>query len=316
MEGDSQHAETSAAGAKRQRLSPDARKLLKDFAEHVSMHPDSHQRQHLLDQVRRLHGRGQVDAKHITTWFQRYRATVRKKSMQDDDNILFTNFTSEQLDILRPLLRNNPFPKKEMVDIWSVCIKAEPDQVSKWVSYHQAKAAPLRGSSEQSISVSPTAPLPHLPTPARSLSPVHTRDMSLPLIATKEEPSPTSPLWPTHTTPVSHTSLPQHATVGADVLDELNPPFMRKPSVDGPIPPRDLPTRILSPAKQLAKDINHGVTSHRPGSSRKPSTHGEFNAMFKPYEKMMTQFIHNVESGKLQHLGWEPIITFLVQPFH
>lgn len=28
--------------------------------------------------------------------------------------------------------------------------------------------------------------------------------------------------------------------------------------------------------------------------------------MFKPYEKMMTQFIHNVESGKLQHLGWEP----------
>jgi hypothetical protein len=309
MEGDSQHAETSAAGAKRQRLNPDARKLLKDFAEHVSMYPDSHQKQHLLDQVRRLHGCGQVDVKHITAWFPRYRASVRKKSIQDDDTILFTNFTSEQLDILRPLLRNNPFPKKEMIDIWSVCIKAEPEQVSQWVSYHQAKTAPLRGTSEQSTSVSPTAPLPHLPTPARSLSPAPARDMSLPLIATKEEPSPTSPLldkWPTHTAPVSHTSLPQHAAVGADVLDEQNLPFKRKPPFDGPRPPRNIPAMIPSPAKQLAKDINHSVTSYHPGSSRKPSTHAEFNAMFKPYEKMMTQFIDNVKSGKLQHLGWEP----------
>jgi hypothetical protein len=305
MEGDFQHAETSAAGAKRQRLSPDARKLLKDFAEHVSMYPDSHQRQHLLDQVRRLHGCGQVDAKHITTWFPRYRATVRKKSTQDDDSILFTDFTSEQLDILRPLLRNNPFPKKEMIDIWSVCIKAEPEQVSKWVLYHQAKVAPLRGTSEQSLSVSPTAPLPHLPTPAMSLSPVHVRGMSLPLIATKEEPSPASPLWPTHTTPVSHTNSTQHVTAGADVLDGSNPPLTRKPPFDGPRPPRDA-AKILSPAKRLLKDINHGIASHRPGSSRKPSTHAEFDAMFKPYEEMMTQFIHNVESGKLQHLGWEP----------
>lgn len=30
--------------------------------------------------------------------------------------------------------------------------------------------------------------------------------------------------------------------------------------------------------------------------------------MFKPYEEMMMRFIHNVESGKLQHLGptWGP----------
>jgi hypothetical protein len=69
--------------------------------------------------------------------------------------------------------------------------------------------------------------------------------------------------------------------------------------------PRDA-AKILSPAKRLLKDINHGIASHRPGSSRKPSTHAEFDAMFKPYEEMMTQFIHNVESGKLQHLGWEP----------
>lgn len=309
MEGDSQHAETSAAGAKRQRLNPEARKLLKHFAEHVSMYPDSYQKQDLLVQVRRLHGCGQVDVKHISTWFTRYRASTRKKSMQDDDSILFTDFTSEQLDILRPLLRNNPFPKKEMIDIWSVCIKGEPEQVSKWVLYHQAKAAPLRGTSEQSTSVSPTAPLPHLPTPARSLSPARARGMSLPLIATKEEPSPTSPLldkWPTHTAPVSHTSLPQHATVGADVLDELNPPFMRKPSSDGPRLLRDIPAMIPSPAKQLAKDINYSLTSHHSGSSHKPSTRAEFDAMFKPYEKMMTQFIHNVECGKLRHLGWEP----------
>ncbi|KAG1746458.1 hypothetical protein EDB19DRAFT_358393 [Suillus lakei] len=195
------------------------------------MYPDTYQRQHLLDQVRRLQGCGQVDSKHITTWFPRYRATARKKSMQDDDNILFSNFSSEQLDILRPLLRNNPFPKKEMIDIWAVCIKAEPEQVSKWVSYHQAKAAPLRGTPEQSMSVSPTAPLPHLPTPARSLSPARVRDMSLPLIATKEEPSPISPslaALPMYTAPVSHTSLPQHATVGADVLDELNPTVYAK----------------------------------------------------------------------------------------
>lgn len=51
------------------------------------MHPDSYQRQHLLEQVRRLHGCGQTEAKHINTWFTRYRASVRKKSIQDDDNI-------------------------------------------------------------------------------------------------------------------------------------------------------------------------------------------------------------------------------------
>jgi hypothetical protein len=71
---------------------------------------------------------------------------------------------------------------------------------------------------------------------------------------------------------------------------------------------------IPSPAKQLAGDINYSLTSHHSGSSRKPSTRAEFEAMFKPYEKMMTQFIHNVECGKLQHLGWEPselIITDL-----
>ncbi|KAG2069678.1 hypothetical protein BDR04DRAFT_1143215 [Suillus decipiens] len=312
MEGDFQHAETSAAGAKRHRhrLTLEARKLLKDFAEHVSMYPDSHQRQHLLDRVRRLHGCGHADTKHITVWFARYRNIAKKKSIQDDDSILFTNFTSEQLDILRPLLRNNPFPKKKMIDVWSVCIKAEPEQVSKWVSYHQAKAAPLRGTPEQSISVSPTAPLPHLPTPARSLSPAHARDMSLPLIAAKEEASPTSPLlgkqWLTQTVPVSHTSFPQQTKVGADVLDERNPPFMRKPSLDGARPLRDVPTTTPSPVKQLVKDIQNSITSHRPGSSRKPSTHEEFNAMFKPYEKMMTQFINNVENGKLRHLGWEP----------
>ncbi|KAG2153256.1 hypothetical protein DEU56DRAFT_773987 [Suillus clintonianus] len=316
MEVDSQHAETSAAGAKRQRLSPEARKLLKDFADHVSMNPDSFQRQLLLDQVRRLSGCGHVDSKHITTWFPRYRATVKKNSMKNDDNILFPNFTSEQLEVLRPLLRNNPLPRKEMIDIWAACIKAVPEQVSQWVLYHQAKAAPLRETSEQSMSVSPTAPLPHLPTPARSLSPVRARGMSLPLIATKEERSPSSPLldtWPT--SPVSHASLAQEES--ADVLDELNPPFTRKPSSEGSRSLRDNPATVPSSAMpvQLAKDINHVMTSHDPARKR-PSTHAEFDAMFKPYEEMMTQFFHNVESGKLQHLGWEPsefAITWLVQ---
>lgn len=308
MEADS-HAETSAAGARRQRLSTDARKLLKDFADHVSMHPDTYQRQHLVDQVGRLPGCGHVDSKHVTTWFQRYRASARKKSTQDDDNILFSNFTSEQLDVLRPLLRNNPFPTQEMIDIWAICVKAELEEVRKWVVYHQAKAAPLRETSEQSTSVSPTAPLPHLPTPARSQSPAPARGMSLPLIATKEEPSPTEShlldTWPTHTAPVSHTSLPQHVTVGADVLDELHPPFTRKPSSEGSRLLHNVPATIRSSAMQLVEDINHVRTSHWP-ARKPPSTRVEFDAMFKPYEEMMKQFTHNVESGKLQHLGWEP----------
>jgi hypothetical protein len=58
-----------------------------DFAEHVTMYPDSYQKQDLLVQVRRLHGCKQVDLKHISTWFTRYRASTRKKSMQDDDSI-------------------------------------------------------------------------------------------------------------------------------------------------------------------------------------------------------------------------------------
>ncbi|KAG0708699.1 hypothetical protein DFH29DRAFT_891634 [Suillus ampliporus] len=302
METDNQHAETSAAGAKRPRLRIDARKLLKDFAEHVTIHPDSFQRQHLLDQVRCLPGCEQADPKHINVWFQRHRAAVRKKSTQDDDSILFSNFRSDQLEVLRPLLRNNPLPTKEMLDIWALCIKADLEQVSKWVLYHQAKAAP-REASEQSMSASPTAPHPHLPTPARSLSPVCVRGMSLPLIATKEEPSPTgSPLldtWPTHTADVFPASLTRHMAVNPDELDELHPPFTRRSR-----PPCDVPVTTSS-ARQLAKDINRVMISHHP-ARKLPSTHVEFDAMFKPYEEMMTQFIRNVESGKLQHLGWEP----------
>jgi hypothetical protein len=60
-----------------------------------------------------------------------------------------------------------------------------------------------------------------------------------------------------------------------------------------------------SPAMQLAKEINHFMKAHHP-TPRLPTTHAEFDAMFKPYEEMMTRFIHNVESGKLQHLGWAP----------
>jgi len=61
----------------------------------------------------------------------------------------------------------------------------------------------------------------------------------------------------------------------------------------------------VTPVKQLAKEINHVMTTYRP-TSRLPTTHTEFDAMFKPYEEMMTRFIHDVESGKLQHLGWGP----------
>jgi hypothetical protein len=60
---------------------------------------------------------------------------------------------------------------------------------------------------------------------------------------------------------------------------------------------------------QLAKDINQVMASpsHHP-APHLPTTHAEFDAMFKPYEEMMVRFIHNVESGKLQHLGptWGP----------
>ncbi|KAG1739108.1 uncharacterized protein EDB91DRAFT_1082448 [Suillus paluster] len=316
METDSQLAETSAAGAKRKRLTTEATKLLKDFAEHCTLDPDTYQRQHLLDQVRRLPGMWDMPIINtITTWFQRHRAAERKKSTQDDDSILFPSLSSEKLEVLRPLLRNNSSPTKEMIGIWAMCIKAEFEEVRKWVLYHQAKVAP-REASEQSMSASPTAPHPHLPTPARSLSPVRVRGVSLPLIATKEESSPTgSPLldtWPTHTADVSPTSLTRHIAVSADAvntdeLDELHPPFTRIPS-RGSRPLCDVPATTSSSAMQLAKDINHVMASHHP-SRKPPSTHAEFDAMFKPYEEMMTQFIRNVESGKLQHLGWEPTVS-------
>lgn len=143
---------------------------------------------------------------------------------------VFPSLAAKQLEVLRTLLRNNPTPAKEMIDIWATCIAAEVGDVRMWVSYHQAKVVP-REPSEPSISVSPTSPHPHLPTPARSLSPLRVREISLPLIATKEESSPPgTPLmegWPTHAANVSHTSLTQHVT---EELDELHSQSTQIPS--------------------------------------------------------------------------------------
>jgi hypothetical protein len=145
---------------------------------------------------------------------------------------VFPNLAPKQLDVLRTLLRNNPTPAKEMIDIWAACIKGELEDVRMWVSYQQAKVLP-QGASENSMSASPTESHPHLPTPARSLSP-RVRDMSLPLIATKEESSPPeTPLlegWPTHAANVSPTSSSQHVT---DELDELRSQFTQIPAHDG-----------------------------------------------------------------------------------
>jgi hypothetical protein len=143
---------------------------------------------------------------------------------------VFPNLVAKQLEVLRTLLRNNPTPAKEMIDIWATCIEAEVGDVRMWVSYHQAKVMP-REPSEPSISVSPTSPHPHLPTPARSLSPPRVREISLPLIATKEESSPPgTPLmegWLTHAANVSYTSSTQHM---AEELDELHSQFTQIPS--------------------------------------------------------------------------------------
>ncbi|OAX42811.1 hypothetical protein K503DRAFT_284504 [Rhizopogon vinicolor AM-OR11-026] len=227
------HAETSAAGARRLgwRLTPEARKLLTDFAEQVTRFPDSHQRQQLLEEVRRSSGCALAAPGTISTWFQRYRSSTKKKT--EDDNLLFPNLAPKQLDVLRTLLRNNPTPAKDMIDIWAACIKGELEDVRMWVSYQQAKVLP-RGASDNSMSASPTEPHPHLPTPARSLSPPRVRDMSLPLIATKEESSPPgTPLsegWPTHAANVSPTNSPQYVT---DELDELRSQFTQIPAHGG-----------------------------------------------------------------------------------
>jgi hypothetical protein len=140
---------------------------------------------------------------------------------------VFPTLAQSQLEVLRTLLRNNPNPAKEMIDIWATCIKAELEDVKMWISYHQAKAVP-REASEQSMSASPTAPHPHLPTPARSLSP-RVREMSLPLIATKEEPSPSgTPLlegWHMHAGNISHIISSQNVTESAGESDELRSQF-------------------------------------------------------------------------------------------
>jgi len=254
-------------------------------------------------------GCGQAEFKTILTWFARHRTATRKKSVADDD-LLFPTLAQSQLEVLRTLLRNNPNPAKEMIDIWATCIKAELEDVKMWVSYHQAKAVP-REASEQSMSASPTVPHPHLPTPARSLSP-RVREMSLPLIATKEEVSPPgTPLlegWYMHAANVSHIIPSQNVTESADEFDELRSQFTQISSPQVSRPLCDVPAATPTPAMQLAKDINHVMTSHNP-APRLPTTHAEFDAMFKPYEEMMTRFIHNVESGKLQHLGLGQVLA-------
>jgi len=137
---------------------------------------------------------------------------------------VFPSLAQNQLEVLRTLVQNNPTPTKDMINIWAARTHAELEDVKMWVSYQQAKAMP-REPSEHSMSASPTTSHPHLPTPARSLSP-RVREMSLPLIATKEEPSPPgTPLLKasTHPAHVSHTNSSHRTTGCADKPDDLHP---------------------------------------------------------------------------------------------
>lgn len=117
---------------------------------------------------------------------------------------VFPKLTPTHLQQLRVLYRKRTDPSEGIITFWADRIKADRTEVAAWIQYQQEKAKENNVSATPESpdltlrelagdSVSPTIaefPRPHLPTPAKSLSPSispRTRVPSLPPIAVKLE---------------------------------------------------------------------------------------------------------------------------------
>lgn len=171
-----------------------------DYARTVTAYPDRAAKQDLLAAVCAIPGNERATLDKLANWFARHRATRarhRTPVLPGDESIrasplsppssthpraVFPKLTPH-LHQLRVLYQQTRHPTEGIVAIWAKRFGVDQEEITAWIEYQQEKAK---------VSASPVSPVaasphPHLPTPAKSLSP-QARMPSLPPIAIKEEP--------------------------------------------------------------------------------------------------------------------------------
>ncbi|KAF8841688.1 hypothetical protein BDN67DRAFT_492714 [Paxillus ammoniavirescens] len=251
------------------------------------------------------------------------------RMLVDDDSILFPKLTSMHLQQLRVLYKKRPDPAEGIITFWANRLNADKAEVAAWIQYQQEKAkeeaseSPDLGSrhfGSTSASVSPTLSKlarPHLPTPAKSVSP-ETRMPSLPPIAVKVEESG-SQASTSFGPPTLLLQRPPSSSVNflgyeGSVLAGL-PPLSRGPRImeRSPQPEQRAESQSLqrpparpSPNALLVASIRNSLRSGNEVDEKAPATAKDFASRFEPIEKQINGFIKKLEGGQLASLGWDP----------
>ena len=174
-------------------------------------------------------------------------------------------------------------PAEGVITFWAKRINADRDEVAAWIEYQQEKT-----KEQESPDVSPTVsefPRPHLPTPAKSLSP-QTRMPSLPPIAIKVEDKQS----------VSSFDLPKPPERSQAVHRQVS--LCARPD--------DLMfSHTKPPHLTLEQSIRESLQSHISPSESPPRTLDEFAAQFERIEHMIDSFMQKYSNGQLAPLGWD-----------
>ncbi|KAF9228455.1 hypothetical protein BS17DRAFT_339600 [Gyrodon lividus] len=250
------------------------------------------------------------------------------RMLVDDDSILFPKLTPMHLRQLRVLYKKRPDPAQGIITFWANRLNADRAEVLAWIQYQQEKAKeeamagtlespdlPLRQFTSTSASVSPRLPKlarPHLPTPAKSVSP-ETRMPSLPPIAVKVEESglpttsfglPTSLLQ----RPSSSSFMPFPKYEGCSMLAGLPPLRRDSHTMHPPQPEHQAESQSLlrpRPNALLAASLRNSSQLGQDVDEKPPTTAEDFASRFAPVEKQINVFMQKLEGGQLARLGWD-----------
>ncbi|KAG7091237.1 hypothetical protein E1B28_010288 [Marasmius oreades] len=306
---------------KPKRITNEARNLLLDifYTKNVT-NPTRLQREELIQQVQALPKCEHFCMKNLDKWFQ-YQRQKQKKRKNTDDPAATSSLSAEAIASLKTLHQGTPQPSLEIINLWVDFIhtkyQARPEDVRTWLDNQRRQMDELSLLTPAfSHSPSPTATFhAQLPSPIdtndlRSWDATQTPDsshaapiMSNPYLYSlhlNREPSTTRNT--VHFSSEERTFLPTPTPV-PEMSQEVDPShFMSTtPTCVPALKLQPLPDPIRT---ELLLAIHEGFTSFK--SPPRPKTREGLATELAPYQKLMNDFLSQVNDGLFTKWGFQP----------
>lgn len=215
---------------------------------------------------------------------------------------VFPSFQTKTYSQLEGLIREDPNPAHETIDVWAAALKINPVELGRWILWHR-----VRKDQNLNTNVSQTAydgqrlglgidfPQGATQTPTSLPSPISPTSPTGPCFVTSSS-SISAQLPPRIAVNVpapratSHLPTPQ-STVSPEPTPKLAPAVIRQ-----------IPDSIRR-ARDLAAVVQDELATQKETPRRIPQTLAEFNEAFAPHETRMKSFMNHVTDGEYERIG-------------